>query len=616
MRRCLLLAGVLLYYCYMGADGLDEANSHKAYVNINAQVNAVLSEPVVPTRQGYRFAGWYYFDTMEQGEKIYLASVLSLRQGLSSYQAGHVYLDHVGDAHLLYQDQAGQLFYYSGQTGCRFSFYNDASVVTQTRKLCAAWESTADVTAAIYHLVAKDDAESAVTLAPKGCAAVSVTQLPALNLGGKEYLCLKTETQDQLYTGSTFQARGWEYLTDSASQKWLPTEAVIHLELSEATQTVDDFSKAAGTTCRMELPSEDGAYAYFAFVVYLPTEEVDYNLYAIDLAAAVSMGALNDFQDAFHRDQPPDQNAPYVLSMTTRSWHGGESTLVTEQAPDISGFVVYLNTTQSLQLQAQPGTNNLYFYYVKNGAKIGYALRYYLEQDGGYSETNMVEFSGVPAVRGEILRLDQLSQTFQLLVSQGELFRSYAGSADPEQAALYEQYRPMVVTLVQEGVSASFAVDHSVENSLNLEMVRELGRNYYLADWSPTGETLALEEGVKVDVYLDQAELLISQGAYGNADFDQTCPGGQWGCCLCQQREDHHLHPFHNHSRNRLGAGERTRIHRLFSDRYQHGEDPESGGVHRGGPLGRQPVDKRYGLHPLLWGFPGGNRQRPCRYPN
>lgn len=218
------------YFCYMGDNGLDETHNHEVYVNINSQVNTLLPEPAEPTRAGYRFMGWYYFDENETGEKIYLSDVLSSQQGLASYGEGYVYLDAVGDAHLVHEDGDG-LFYYVNQIGYHFSYENGASIVSRSRELRAAWESAADVAAVVYHLVRPADVASQSTSFQVGDDTFSLEQARLVSIGSETYYLLKAETESHLFSGTTLTVNAWTNLTDSNSSAWLPQTATVSIPL-------------------------------------------------------------------------------------------------------------------------------------------------------------------------------------------------------------------------------------------------------------------------------------------------------------------------------------------------------------------------------------------------
>ena len=326
---------------------------HEGYVNINASLDTVLQEPQNPVRNGYNFSGWFYFDEVTDPEtsKIYLADVLGENQSLASYDRNYVYLNSVGDAFLLHRDDKG-LYFYPSQTGYRFSYENDASVVSQTRMLYAAWTPTSDATAEVYHLVRVEDVPQNGTFTPKGGQSVTVDgQTETITIGSTAYYVLQTEYLTALYTGSTEPLNAWEYCTDNQSRKWLPEQAAIWLQIDHATQTVtaDTLDQVTGNTYRIEKP--DGSYTYYAYFIYEPTEELTYNVYAIDLAVAVAEGALTDFHDTFDRASPPPESAHYVLQVDSKTWKSGnEDTIVMENAPTISGYTIYENWTQTLQM--------------------------------------------------------------------------------------------------------------------------------------------------------------------------------------------------------------------------------------------------------------------------
>lgn len=500
------------YYCYMGEDGQDSTYNHEGYVNINSALNTVLEEPQAPIRNGYTFSGWFYFDALtgSEADKTYLADVLGENQSLSSYRENYVYLNSVGDAFLLHQDDQG-LYYYPSQTGYRFSYENDASVVSHTRMLYAAWTPTSDAEAVVYHLVEKEDVPQDGTFTPKGGSTITVgDQTQTITIGSTEYYVLKTEQRKELYTGSTVSLSAWEYCADDKSQKWLPQQASIQLRIDDSTQTVENAQEAAGNTYRIQQP--DGSYTYYACFVYEATEDLTYNVYAIDLAVAVAEGALTDFQDTFDRADPPPENAYYVLRVDNKTWDSkNPNTLVQENAPAISGYTIYEDWTQTLQMQTQQGTNNLYFYYVQDGSFISYDVTYYLKTDGSYSDANKVTFTHVPGVRGEVVSLTKLLDTYQRMITQAQVYSDYDGSGDEEARRLYDRYKDMTVTLTQNGQSESFTVKTGDTDALDLTVLAELGKDYYLESWSPTGDSLVLSDKVNIDVYLGMAELVVQK---------------------------------------------------------------------------------------------------------
>lgn len=518
------------YFCYMGLDGLDETHNHETFVNVNAALNTVLPQPQAPTRNGYRFQGWYYFDDPPlNATPVPLAGVLTGNESLASYAPGYVYLDDVGDAHLLYEHN-DELVYYEEQTGYRFSYSNQASVVSRSRELYAAWRSASDAALTAYHLVRKTDAAPGDTFAPPGTGpGVTIDDAtPVLAIGGTEYYLLHKEERKDLFTGSTQPLDAVEYYTDGNSAKWLPAQATIPLQIDASTQTVtpDTLTQVTGNTYRMENDGAgQGTYTYYAFFVYNRTDQLAYNVYAIDLAAAVAQGALASYHDAFDRAAPPPANAPYVLHRAAKSWDLQNTTaLVTENAPAVSGYTVYRTTNAQLQLQTQAGTNNLYFYYVRDGSFVTYTLQCYLRQDGSYSDRDRLTFTQVPAVVGEFLPLTDLQGTARLLLQQAALYSTYAGSTDAEERLLYDRYKGMTVTLCRGGAETRFTVAAGDADTLRPADAEALLQNYYLAGSSPTGERLAAADGSVIEAYLSLAELIVNK----YSTLDEPLSGAQF----------------------------------------------------------------------------------------
>ena len=500
------------YYCYMGAGGV---NNHDYYVNINATVNSVLEEPTPPSRNGYLFSGWYYFGAVPtDGEKTYLRDVLSENESLASYGPGYVYLNHVGDAFLLYEDGQGELYYFADQPGYRFSYTNSASVVSRDLRLYAAWRPTGDALGTVYHLIPRQEVTDTAQFTPKGgTEALQVSPDRIITINGVEYYILEEEPMVGLYTGNTYHRTAREYYTDGNSRRWLPAQAEIDLQADQRTQTVEagaPLENISDNTYRVL--QDDGSYAYYAFFLYGITNQVSYNVYAIDLSVAVAEGALSNYQDTFDRTFQMDPKAPYCLQVEQKWVQVNDitSTVVEENAPAISGYTVYEDWNQRLQLQTQVDANNLFFYYVRDTAKVQYTIHFYLMQDGGYSKDNLVTVSGIPAVSGEIISLSDLGTTFDRLIHQAMSYSSYGDSDNEAQKSLYERYRGMTITY-QGGETKRFTVDTGDTDTLDLQEIAEVPLDYYVDGWSPTGDSLVISDGTTVDVYLGTAHLVIQK---------------------------------------------------------------------------------------------------------
>ena len=503
------------YYCYMGDNGI---YNHNKFVNINAAVNSVLNEPADPVRSGYSFGDWFRFDDVPSGnpEKIYLEDVLSDAQNLNSYGENHVYLNHVGDAFLLHEDGDGRLYYYPDQTGYRYSYANNASVVSRNLHLYAAWIPNGD-DGVIYHLVEKDEVNGdGIVFTPSGNeGSVTVgSSTQTITIGEKEYYILKEENRSNLYTGSTYSLKSWEYCTAS-NKKWLPAQVSIDLTISEATQTVelDGLEACKGNTYRIE--GQDGKYTYYACFIYHPVDKIMYNVYAIDLSVAVATGALDSYQDTFDRSFPstPDEEALLAQCLLKSDQNRvTESAFVVENAPVVSGYAVYENWSQELSLQSDPKTNNIFFYYVQSGIpKIDYSITYYLMTDGGYSADNSVTISNIPAVAGEIIPLDDLIGSYNRLLRIADTYSGYAGSSNEALRDLYERYKGMTITLKRGGNTTSFTVDSGIADTLTLADITALPLDYYLDDYTPDAKELTLHDGMQVEAYLATAQMVIQK---------------------------------------------------------------------------------------------------------
>lgn len=500
------------YYCYMGA-GLEY--NHEKVVNINSTVNFVLNEPLTPIRTGYTFKGWFYFDDEPvNGNKIYLKDVLSGTQSLASYDEDYVYINHVGDAFFLHKDENGELFYYPEQTGYRFSYTNSASVVVRDLALYAAWEPKGDAKAVIYHLVEEDTLNGATGFTPKDKSLISVNKEDTITIGSKKYCILEKEELANLYTGTTYTQTAWEYCTEQPNgKKWLPAQATIDVNADGRTQTVAEGDLASVTGNTFRITQTDGTYIYYAFFVYEPTDEVVYNIYSIDLSVAVAEGVLDSYLDTFDRSFQVDSVAPYLLGKEQKSVtvDSIDTTLVVENAPAVSGYTVYQDWSQVLQLQTQSNANNIFFYYVRDNAQIQYSITYYMMVDGGYSPNNTVTFSQIPGVIGEIIPLTNLAGTFDRLVTMADTYSTYSQSTNDAQKSLYNRYKNMTVTLNQGGDLSTFTVDTEVPDELDLTALADVDQDYYVDSWSPTGDNLVVSDGTEVEVYLATAQLIVQK---------------------------------------------------------------------------------------------------------
>ena len=499
------------YFCYMGETGM---NDHRYYVNINAAVGTVLTEPKRPERVGYSFAGWYYFDAEpSNGQKVYLKDVLTENQSLASYGESYVYVDHVGDAYLLHADGQGRLFYYPEQTGYRYSYANDASVVSRDLRLYAAWEPQGDAKAVVYHLVPVSEVGDNTAFTPKGNVEISIEKGKTITIGATQYYILKEDSLTGLYTGSTYLQTAWQYCRDNTGKNWLPVQAEIPLHADDRTQTVTEQTLNTVTGNTYRIANGDGTYTYYAFFVYEPTNQVTYRIYAIDLSVAVAEGDLDSYQDTFDRSFRPEPTEPYYLSMTEKqiSMAEAETTLVTENAPAISGYSVYQDWGQVLQLQKDSDANNIFFYYVRDSAQITYSVTFYLMNGGGYSGQNAVTFSGVPAVTGEIISLEDMASFYSKLLTMAETYSGYAGSENQAQLDLYNRYSKMTITWTQNGTSKTFTVKTGDQDTLNPRDIADVPLDYYVDSWSPTGSSLVVSNDVQVAVYMATAHLVIQK---------------------------------------------------------------------------------------------------------
>lgn len=501
------------YYCYMG-QGIQY--SHEYYVNINSAVNTVLEEPREPERAGYTFSGWFYFD--KDGTftgKTYLKDVLTDNQSLDSYQEGYVYINHVGDAFLLHKDDGG-LYYYSDQTGYHFSYDNEASVVTRDLQLYAAWSPKGDATGVVYHLIKVSDVGQLNTFTPNGeTDPITISDsTDKIEIGGNEYYVLKKQDLSSLYTGSTYPQTAWEYCTDNTGRKWLPEQASIDLEADERTQTVteNNLSSVTGNTYRIQ--QADGSYIYYSFFVYESTDEVVYNVYKIDLAVAVAEGKLHSYQETFDRYFQVDETDPYFLGKEQKSVKVNDdlqTTVVTENAPSVSGYSVYQDWSQSLQLQTDSSANNIFFYYVGDDAGIHYNITFYLMQDGNYSSNNKVTISHIPAVTGEIIPLTDMASAYNRLVTIAQTYSEYENSQNEAQSKLYDRYKEMVITWTNNGNESTFTVKTGDMDSLNLSDIQDFCIDYYVDSYTPTGSNLVVSDGANVEVYLASAQLIVQK---------------------------------------------------------------------------------------------------------
>lgn len=509
------------YACYMQyTDGqTDLSASHQYYVTVNQEVASVLSKPENPVRNGYAFSGWYWFEEeQEESEKVYLSSVIGNNQSITSYGDGYVYLDSVDDAHLLYQDENGDLYYYADQTGYRFSYEHQASIVDRDRVLYAAWKSTNDAKAEIYHLVKEADAEQITEMTPDEGETISLENAEKITINNAVYLKLSEEERNGLYTGTSQKVTAKEYFTDNQSRTWLPTLAYQNLSISDRTpegKKTGESIAFQGDGQSYRLKREDGGYDYYAYFIYEPTDEVQYQVYAIDLSVAVAEGALESYSDTFSRDAKIPENAGYLIQPpASKSWKLDKdiaSAVVTENAPQINGYTVYQDWTQTLQLQSRQGTNQIFFYYVKDGTLINYSITYYLMTDGKYTPEHTISLTDIPAVTGELLKVDNMLESYQELVTTAGKMNGYAESENEGQKELYQRYAEMKISYQEGDQKLEYTVQAKDQDTLDLDTAAALTEDYAMDSWSPSGNTLVLSDGAHIDVYLQNARMKIQK---------------------------------------------------------------------------------------------------------
>lgn len=518
------------YMCYIGADG-DISNDHRKYVTINMSVGDTLSEPTAPKRSGYTFEGWYYFDEDDQNDpqfitKVYLEEVLPASQSLSSYADGYVYLDNVGSAHLLSEDDQG-LYYYEEQQGYRFNYESNASVVHRNLYLYAAWKSTNNTAATVYHLVKADGLNVNAEFTPKdGTSSIKINENNTITIGNTRYYILEREERTGLYTGTTQTETAREYYKDGSSKVWLPTVSELQLVIDDTTQTVENseaVEEAEGQTYRIantDTVTDEGEHHYYAYFVYESTNDIAYNVYAVDLAEAVLNGTFASYTDRFDRSGTLGsvtflESAPYVLRSDEKQVSAEDisTAIVTENAPVIPGYVVYDVWTEELQLQADNRTNNIFFYYVRDDSKVTYDVNFFLMHDGKYTDDYKITFSGIPGFSGEVLTLTDMKAAFENLVERIFTVQGYRDSQNQGEQALYERYAGAGITLeFGSGNTKDFVVgDSTGQNELTQEELTALLKDYAVDSWSPTGDTLVLSGGANIDVYLNMAELIINK---------------------------------------------------------------------------------------------------------
>lgn len=528
-----------VYMCYMQyTDGVSDAGlDHNHYVSINRYTGDVLERPEEPVRNGYEFAGWWHFDSEEdlteeeKAEKIYLEDVLPERENINSFSEGYVWINAVQDAHLLHEDEDG-LYYYPAQTGYRFSYDHNASVVDQDRILYAAWTATGDTGAKVMHLIPEESAEEAGITGFRKTQdgdLIGMDTLPQITINGTVYYILETETYAGLYTGSEQRYTSKTFYSDNNYTIWLPTISSLSLHISdltaeaEVTEGAQDAGDIVTYTPNEESSeqtyrvknTEGSSYSYYAWFVYEPTTEVRYTVYAIDIRQAVAEGVLTDYDDRLERVPSPDGNEPYVLEISdpvTVKKEDFANGIITIQAPDISGYVAYSEWEQEFQLEAGD-TNNIYFYYINADDQIKYSITYYLMDGGTYTAANTIRLENIPGATGESLRMTDLTGAYETYVSTA--WRVSSGEVQDNQALedTYQRYKDMTIRVDADGVRGMFAVnrDSSAANTLDQETAAGMVKDYVVDNWSPTGETLILSEGVEIEVYLKDAQIILNK---------------------------------------------------------------------------------------------------------
>lgn len=525
-----------VYLCFLqyvnGA--IDTSLNHEHYVSVNKYKGELLTEPPDPVRNGYKFAGWWHFDSLDgvdTSRKVYLTDVLSERESITSFGEEYVWISSAGDAHILYEDAAG-LFYYPSQTGYRFLYSNGASIIDRDRELYAAWESLPDAQTKVMHLIPVDEAGTITSFTKADGNQVIIDKSETIRInnstddpnGATEYYIVEDGALNSgLYSGSVQEYHAESYYQDDGGKKWLPLVAQIDLNLSDQTpeaavevntggEDVYVYTGGANRGQSYRVKNVDNTYTYYAWFVYEKSEQLEYTVYAIDIQRAVTEGALADYKDRFDRANPPKQDAAYVISATPKSTAG---TTVTETAPTISGYGVYDQWEQQFRLESAPATNNIYFYYVNDGKLVSCDITYYLMTGGKYSESNTVRLEGIPAVIGESLNKGEISDRYEDYISTAWQAASIVPGGNQALADMKDRYKNMVVSVQADGVDGSFevATGQPVQGSgsVGQDVAGAMLKDYMVDSWSLSGDTVMLTGDIEISIYLRDAQIVLNK---------------------------------------------------------------------------------------------------------
>ncbi len=396
-----------------------------------ADEGEIIYVPYQPEAQGYKFAGWYYFNENEEHThsencKVYLKDIID-RSDLRVYKEGYIYIDYFGRARLIEEDEEG-LYYCNDVRGLRYIFGESSPIYGET-DIYASYENHDAEEYYVKHIIEKSQLDDSEIEKPEGWEEVTIN--------GTVYYQFKEDYFGRRKTDQTYAAEA-EYgvhITDSGG--------AVHymfpdIDSQEVTMTNSLYQKAENPSANEyeydgeenifyteEYSDEGNSYTYYVLFKYSILSELPYRVWYVDIDEARRIGELTD-ENGDHPyytryETPVEKDNIFLLPSEVKEINleiTGDDVLVTETARDIRGYTVIGEWQNDINLLSNGEYNNIYFYYRKQGNNATYNIKYHImDSSNEYSSHKSIEIRYMPGVSGSDVRAEFLARYYEKYIS-------------------------------------------------------------------------------------------------------------------------------------------------------------------------------------------------------
>lgn len=391
---------------------------------------SIVYAPYPPSASGYRFVGWYYFNTAgDEGEKVYLNDVIGSSDA-NQYNKGNTYVDYFGMVRLVEEDDKG-LYYYNNVRGLRYIF-GETSPVYGEVNVYAVFEGYNAEKYNVMHIIEKSQLDS------RNIENIGNWQVITIN--GTKYYLIDEENNTGREIGETYStyAQFGKYVTGNDGTRFYlfpdiesqdvrmyrnPGNHYTSIEVEGDKYTYD----GEGTIFYYDDVSDaESRYTYYVMFEYSIASELPYTVWYVDIDEARALGELTDENGAHpyysRYETPEDMDNIFLLpsearGVTLENFTDGNIT-VTETAKDIPGYTLLGEYQENLSLLANGSDNNIYFYYRRQSSNATYTIKYHIMEDNKYSSDKTIEIKNMPGVSGTEERSAFIAEYYSRYISE------------------------------------------------------------------------------------------------------------------------------------------------------------------------------------------------------